>query len=206
MDENTKTATKQTNSPGVGEQLGDYLETVSQCQAKQSNTPGVGEKTEKEPEGNGSSNNLAKEDKSAQAGTSEFAVPPMSPDKVKLEYDLFRDALSNVNQTLRFQISLAVPLMAACVTMLNIVPPQSHQELLNEFDRWVFLPALISIGMGYHGLERHWYLHRKKNQLVGDVDELYDLVQYKNRMVHIVLVLQAVALILMMTFVLLEYK
>lgn len=89
------------------------------------------------------------------------AVSEQSRDRQKLEYDLFRDVLSNVNQTLRFQISLAVPLMAACVTILNIVPPQQHQELLNNFDRWVFIPALISIGLGYHGLQRHWHVDKK---------------------------------------------
>ncbi len=124
----------------------------------------------------------------------------------KYEHDHCRDALSNVNQTLRFQISLAVPLMAACVTMLNIVPPQAHQELINEFDRWVFLPALISIGIGLHGLERHWYFHKKLGQRMDDFDELYDLIRYKNKIVRIVISLQATALVLMMVFVLLEYK
>src|SRR5271155_4154028 len=39
----------------------------------------------------------------------------------KYEFDMFRDVLSNVNNTLRFQLSLNVPLLAACITVLNIV-------------------------------------------------------------------------------------
>jgi hypothetical protein len=127
-------------------------------------------------------------------------------DKAKWERDVFRDVLSNVNQTLRFQISLAVPLLAACVTMLNIVPPQAHQELLNDFDKWVFIPALLSIGIGYLGLEKHPHTYKKSTESIDNVEDLYRIIRYKNNTVRTVISLQALALVLMMSFVLLEYK
>jgi hypothetical protein len=130
----------------------------------------------------------------------------LSRDRSKWERDVFLGALSNVNNTLRFQISLAIPLLAACVTMLNIVPPQAHQELLNDFDRWVFIPALLSIGVGNLGLEKHPYAEKQLSDNIDNFAGLYRLVNYKNNTVRAVIALQALALILMMTFVLLEYK
>ena len=134
------------------------------------------------------------------------AAQRVDPELIKWQHEVFRDVLSNVNETLRSQINLAVPLMAACVTILNIVPPQAHQELLNELDRWVFLPALVSIGLSYHGLQKHWYLDKRLSKLNENIEELYELVEYKDKMIHLSLAFQAIAVLLMMTFVLLEFK
>jgi hypothetical protein len=140
-----------------------------------------------------------------QAASAQFDTSSMTADDLKREFDIFRDVLGNVNQTLRFQIQLSVTLLAACVTVLNIVPPQEHQALLNDLDRWVFMPALVSMGVGYHGLEHHWY-SRKSYKLDSDINLLYQLVRYKHRMVRIALTLQGLGLMVMMAFVLLEYK
>jgi hypothetical protein len=130
----------------------------------------------------------------------------MDHDEIKWERDVFRDVLSNVNQTLRFQIQMAVPLLAACVTVLNIVPPQAHQALLNDLDRWVFIPVIVSVMIAYRGLEFHWYSNTQRTKLSQDIQELYKLVKYKHRMVKIAILLQALGLVLLMVFVLLEYK
>jgi hypothetical protein len=149
---------------------------------------------------------MSSADDSQQSRISSFDAGGMSPDELKREFDIFRDVLGNVNNTLRFQIQLGVPLLAACVTVLNIVPPQEHQELLNELDRWVFIPALASMAIGYHGLEHHWYSNPKRAKLDADINELYALVRYKHKMVRFALALQGLGLSLMMLFVLLEYK
>ena len=138
--------------------------------------------------------------------TTSKIINAMSETQLKWEHDIFRDALSTVNNTLRFQIQMAVPLLAACVTVLNIVPPQAHQELLNELDRWVFIPAILSMVVSYHGMEKHWYLDKHLTKLGDDVKELYNLVRYKYRMVHASITLQGLGLFLLMLFVLLEYK
>src|SRR6185369_17193217 len=91
---------------------------------------------------------------------------PDSPSK--WERDLFRDALSNVNQTLRFQMSLALPIMGAYLGILNIMPPQEHQKLLNDCDRFVFLPVLISMGVSYLGLKQHWYYDKNRTRPQDD--------------------------------------
>jgi len=124
----------------------------------------------------------------------------------KWEWDLFRDALSNVNQTLRYQISLGVPLLAACVTVLNIVPPQEHQELLNFIDKWVFIPVLAGMGVSYAGLEQWWYTDKLKGKPDESLKDLYKLVDYKYHMVHISIFLQGFGLVLLMLFVLFEFK
>jgi hypothetical protein len=149
--------------------------------------------------------------KSGQSDTSQLGIDSsgsvsMDHDEIKWERDVFRDVLSNVNQTLRFQIQMAVPLLAACVTVLNLVPPQSHQELLNDLDRWVFIPVLISVAIAYRGLEFHWYSDSQRTKLSQDIKELYKLVKYKHRMVKMAILLQALGLVLLMVFVLLEYK
>lgn len=131
----------------------------------------------------------------------------LTPDELKREFDIFRDVLSNVNNTLRFQIQLGVPLLAGCVTVLNIVPPQQHQELLNELDRWVFIPAIASMVIGYRALEFHYYAKAVKKRFgATDIMELYQLVRYKHRMVRYTVLCQGLGLILLMVFVLLEYK
>lgn len=124
----------------------------------------------------------------------------------KWERDLFRDALSNVNQTLRYQISLGVPLLAACVTVLNLVPPQEHQELLNYLDKWVFIPVLVGMGVAYAGLEQWWYLDKQRSKPDDNLDSLYSIVRYKYHMVHISVFLQGLGLVLLMIFVLIEFK
>lgn len=135
-----------------------------------------------------------------------FDTSGMTADDIKREFDVFRDVLSNVNNTLRFQIQMSVPLLAACVTVLNIIPPQEHQKMLNDLDRWVFIPAIIAMALAYRGLEFHWYSDKKNVRLDRDIKELYKLVQYKHRMVRIVTAMQGLALLLLMLFVLLEYK
>ncbi|HEY9718655.1 MAG TPA: hypothetical protein V6C69_14375 [Trichormus sp.] len=149
--------------------------------------------------------------KSGQSDTNQLGIDSsgsvsMDHDEIKWERDVFRDVLSNVNQTLRFQIQMAVPLLAACVTVLNLVPPQSHQELLNDLDRWVFIPVLISVAIAYRGLEFHWYSDSQRTKLSQDIKELYKLVKYKHRMVKMAILLQALGLVLLMVFVLLEYR
>lgn len=122
----------------------------------------------------------------------------------KWEQDTFRDILNNANNTLRFQVQLAVPLLAGCVTALNIIPPQAHQELLNLLDRWVFIPVLLSMGAAYYGLEMHWTV--KPGKILDNVESLTKLIRRKYDLVHLAIVLQATGLILLMVFVLLEYK
>jgi hypothetical protein len=122
----------------------------------------------------------------------------------KWEQDVFRDILNNANTTLRFQVQLAVPLLAGCVTALNIIPPQAHQELLNLLDRWVFIPVLLSMGVAYYGLELHWVA--KPGDEPDNIKELTQLIRKKYDIVHTAIVLQAVGLVLLMIFVLLEYK
>ena len=129
----------------------------------------------------------------------------------KWEQDTFRDVLSNVNNTLRFQIQLGVPLLAGCITALNIVPPQQHHELMNEIDRFVFIPVLLSMGVSYAGLEWHWGFNKDKTipgqaQLTDKAEDLALLVKRKYLMVHIAILLQAFGLVLLMLFVLLEFK
>jgi len=68
--------------------------------------------------------------KVSQDSSASFDLSGLSPDEIKREFDIFRDVLGNVNNTLRFQIQLSVTLLAACVTVLNIVPPQEHAALL----------------------------------------------------------------------------
>ena len=123
----------------------------------------------------------------------------------RYEFDLFRDALANVNHTLRFQLSLNVPLLAACITVLNLVPPQTHEQLLNELDRYVFIPVIVSMVLSYMGLERH-RAHPQAGRIKLDLDLLYNLVRYKYKMVHRAQVFQTTALVLFILFVLLEYK
>lgn len=122
----------------------------------------------------------------------------------KWEQDTFRDIINNVNNTLRFQIQLAVPILAGCVTALNLVPPQEHQEFLNNFDRWVFIPVLLSMALSYYGLEMHWVLDENKPS--ENVETLAKVVKRKYLMMHSAIILQALGLILLIIFVLLEYK
>lgn len=122
----------------------------------------------------------------------------------KWEQDTFRDVINNVNNTLRFQIQLGVPLLAGCITALNVVPPQLHQQLLNEIDRFVFVPVLLSMGVSYIGLEWHWGF--TKDRLNDKVEDLAKLVKRKYMMVHLAILLQAMGLVLLMVFVLLEFK
>ncbi|GEM_PF-1815883 len=124
----------------------------------------------------------------------------------KWERDLFRDSLSNVNQNLRYQISLGVPLIGACIAVLNVVPPQAHQELLNNLDRFVFIPAVLGMAVAYAGLESWWYLDRKRTRPGDDLDSLYGLIRHKYRMMHWAICLQALALCLLMFFVICEFK
>lgn len=141
-----------------------------------------------------------------QASSAVFDTSGMTAEELRWEHDIFRDVLGNVNNTLRFQISLGVPLLAGCITVLNIVPPQAHQEFLNDIDRWVFIPALVSMVIAYRGLEFHWYTNKQHKKLDNNVQELYKLVRYKHHMVRLAIMLQGLGLILLMVFVLLEYK
>ncbi len=134
-------------------------------------------------------------------------IPSTAPDLDRLtkwEQDTFRDMLNNANNTLRFQIQLAVPLLAGCVTVLNILPPQAHQEFLNKCDRWVFIPVLSSMAAAYYGLELHWGVI--KGRPTDNIELLSNLVRKKYQMVHLAITLQALGLILLIVFVLLEYK
>lgn len=124
----------------------------------------------------------------------------------KWEQDTFRDVINNVNNTLRFQIQLGVPLLAGCITALNVVPPQEHQALLNEIDRFVFLPVLASMGVSYIGLEWHWGFTKDGSQPTSNASDLARLVKRKYMMVHLAILLQAAGLVLLMVFVLLEFK
>lgn len=124
----------------------------------------------------------------------------------KWEQDTFRDVLNNVNNTLRFQIQLGVPLLAGCITALNVVPPQEHQELLNEIDKFVFLPVLLSMGVSYYGLEWHWGFTKDGSSPTSNPADLAKLVKRKYMMVHLAILLQAMGLVLLMVFVLLEFK
>ncbi|MBX9569792.1 MAG: hypothetical protein K2X77_12920 [Candidatus Obscuribacterales bacterium] len=124
----------------------------------------------------------------------------------KWEQDTFRDVINNVNNTLRFQIQLGVPLLAGCITALNVVPPQEHQALLNEIDRFVFLPVLASMGVSYIGLEWHWGFTKDGSQPTSKASDLALLVKRKYMMVHLAILLQAAGLVLLMVFVLLEFK
>lgn len=135
-----------------------------------------------------------KEDKANEIGMS------------KWEQDTFRDVINNVNNTLRFQIQLGVPLLAGCITALNVVPPQEHQALLNEIDRFVFLPVLASMGVSYLGLEWHWGFTKDGSQPTSKASDLALLVKRKYMMVHLAILLQAAGLVLLMVFVLLEFK
>lgn len=157
----------------------------------------------------GDKNDVAKDDPTrAKSLTSSgsFDTVGMTSDELKREFDMFRDVLNNVNNTLRFQIQMSVPLLAACVTVLNLVPPAEHLKLLNDLDRWVFLPALLSMAIGYHGLEQHFYSNKSNTRLDSDVKELYKIVRYKYRCVRWGLILQGIGVVLMMVFVMLEYK
>lgn len=144
---------------------------------------------------------------SHQAPIAEQAVPVSDPSAcglTKWEQDTFRDILGNVNNTLRFQIQLAVPLLAGCVTALNIIPPQAHQELLNLLDRWVFIPVLFSMAVSYYGLELHWVVQDGKPS--DSAAMLSRLLKKKYQMMHLAVLLQGLGLVLLMVFVLLEYK
>ncbi len=113
---------------------------------------------------NSSSENLDFKKSYDRMGLSPKSLPSEvvpSEGLTKWEQDTFRDIINNVNNTLRFQIQLAVPILAGCVTSLNIVPPQEHQEFLNLYDRWVFIPVVLSMGVAYHGLEIHWGIDKK---------------------------------------------
>lgn len=123
----------------------------------------------------------------------------------KWDQDTFRDIISNVNNTLRFQIQLAVPILAGCVTALNLVPPQEHQDFINNYDRWVFIPVLLSMGVAYYGLELHWGM-AKDNKPTDNHEVLSKLIKKKYLMMHLAIFLQALGLILLFGFVLLEYK
>ena len=122
----------------------------------------------------------------------------------KWEQDTYRDIISNVNNTLRFQIQLAVPILAGCVTALNMVPPQEHMEFLNNYDRFVFIPVLLSMGVSYYALELHWGL--EKGKPTDNHEVLSKLVKRKYLMMHTGIVLQAIGLILLFVFVLMEFK
>jgi hypothetical protein len=62
--------------------------------------------------------------------------------------------------------------------------------------------------IGYRGLEFHWYAGGKPRRHVGSADivDLYQLVRYKHRMVRYTVLIQGLGLVLLMIFVLLEYK
>ena len=60
-----------------------------------------------------------------QTKTGNLDTSGMTDNELKWERDVFRDVLNNVNQTLRFQIQMAIPLLAACVTVLNIISSAS---------------------------------------------------------------------------------
>ncbi len=147
------------------------------------------------------------QEKLSHMGLPASSLPEVLPTEglTKWEQDTFRDIINNVNNTLRFQIQLAVPILAGCVTALNIVPPQEHQEFLNNFDRFVFIPVLLSMGAAYHGLEIHWAID-SKNKPSDSVESLSKLVKRKYLMVHTAITLQAIGLILLISFVLLEFK
>lgn len=147
------------------------------------------------------------DDTSLRLASSSGSVPTKTEPEAgltKWEQDTYRDIISNVNNTLRFQIQMAVPILAGCVTALNMVPPQEHQEFLNNYDRWVFCPVLLSMAVSYYGLELHWGVQRGKP--TDDHEVLGKLVKKKYRMVHSAIILQALGLLLLFIFVLLEYK
>ncbi|MBX9689917.1 MAG: hypothetical protein K2X27_24615, partial [Candidatus Obscuribacterales bacterium] len=139
---------------------------------------------------------------SKESASSKQEVP--TEGLTKWEQDTFRDIINNVNNTLRFQIQLAVPLLAGCVTALNIMPPQEHQEFLNFFDRFVFIPVLLSMAVSYYALELHWGV--SKDKPTDNVESLSRLVKKKYLMVHLAILLQGAGLVLLICFVLLEYK
>ncbi len=155
----------------------------------------------------GSSPKVADDPRLAALASSSGTVPTKSEADTTLtkwEQDTYRDILSNVNNTLRFQIQLAVPILAGCVTALNMVPPQEHQEFLNNYDRWVFCPVLLSMAVSYYGLELHWGM--QKGRPTDDHESLTRLVRKKYALVHSAILLQALGLLLLFIFVLLEYK
>jgi hypothetical protein len=122
----------------------------------------------------------------------------------RFEFDYCREALTNANNTLRFQISWSVPLLAACITVLNIVQPQSHQEFVHQIGRFVFILVVISVSIAYFGLQRYApFPHGRDFSL--DMDVLGGLIRFKNNMIRLAQFFQISGVVLLCLFVLLEY-
>lgn len=105
-------------------------------------------------------------------------------------------------------MTLAGGLIAGCVTMLNFLNPSNTGPIVNfvdEMDRFVFIPALISMILSYIGLEHHWNYRRRKSKPPEQMEDLYSMVSYKYRMLHAATACLIVSALLLSTFILIEF-
>jgi hypothetical protein len=123
----------------------------------------------------------------------------------KNEFDLVRDVIANVNSILRLNICLSVALIAACITVFDIMPSKNHGEFIFGQDKYVFILGIISVIVAFIGLERY-PVYSEGGPVALDMSMLNWLVKYKYRMLRIAQLSQGLALMLFAFFVLLEYR
>lgn len=126
----------------------------------------------------------------------------------RLEFDLFLHTLYNVNDSLRLQMTLSGGMMAACVTMLNVFGPTHTGNVVgfvDALDRYVFIPAMVSIVISYFGLEHHWNYRKRKAKPPEQMDELYSMVAFKYKMLHTASVFLVISAVLLGLFILVDF-
>jgi hypothetical protein len=143
-----------------------------------------------------------------ETGGSTATAPDASFNPTRWELDLFLHTLYNVNDNLRLQMTISGGLMAACIGMLNVMAPGHATKVVgfvNDVDRYVFIPALISIVISYVGLEHHWNYSRRKAKPPEQMEELYSMVAFKYKMLHMASVFLLISAALLGAFILIEF-
>jgi hypothetical protein len=124
------------------------------------------------------------------------------------ELDIFLHTLYNVNDNLRLHMTISGGLMAACIGMLNVFEPghsSTVESFVNDIDRYVFIPAMLSMVISYIGLQHHWNYKKRKSHGPDQMEELYALVTFKYRMLHLASVFLLISAILLGYFLVTEF-
>ena len=129
-----------------------------------------------------------------------------SREPTEWDLGLSRDVLTNANETLRTKLGLQAGLLAGCITLLNVIPRSNGPAFLDDLDRWVFIPALISMVITYFGLQKHCKYDLVKKDRMDQLKEIYAVVQFKYKMLHWSSAFLILSAVLLGTFVLAEFK
>jgi hypothetical protein len=138
--------------------------------------------------------------------TSEDSMQKLEHPPSTVEWELFRENVNSMNESLRLEINIAAGLMAGCITLFNILPSPVKHTFLDTMDNYVFIPVLVSMAFAYRGLIYHWNYKKRKASPPDSVPELYHILAVKQDMLHIASTLLAISVVLLGVLVLLEFS